>query len=151
MLLAAGLRWIDETIVDGIVNGAASWTKAVVFGYSEHAREKKQSGRAFLTVGGVLSVVVAIKAGQSMWSAQMTPGSTVMAVIMAALCGGLTFFFFWAGAGSFDTYVVDGLVNGIAYFSGFFGQVVRKLQTGRVQTYLGFVILGVLILFFVFR
>src|SRR5207245_1235801 len=70
LLLAAALRWIDETIVDGIVNGAASWTKAVVFGYSEHARDKKQSGRAFLTVGGVLSVVVALEAGQSMWSAQ---------------------------------------------------------------------------------
>ena len=151
LLLARALRWIDETIVDGIVNGAASWTKAVVFGYTEHAKGKKASARAFLIIGGVLSVLVAVKTGQSMWTAQMTAGSAVMAVIMAAVCGGLTFFFFWAGAGSFDTYVVDGLVNGVAYSSGFFGQVVRKLQTGRVQTYLGFVILGVLILFFMFR
>jgi NADH-quinone oxidoreductase subunit L len=63
----------------------------------------------------------------------------------------LTFFFFWSGAGGFDRYVVDGLVNGTAYFSSFFGFVFRKFQTGRVQTYIIFVIFGVMVLFFTFR
>jgi NADH-quinone oxidoreductase subunit L len=46
---------------------------------------------------------------------------------------------------------VDGLVNGVAYGSSFFGFVFRKFQTGRVQTYIIFVIFGVMVLFFTFR
>ena len=145
------LRWFDETIIDGLVNGTAHWTKAVVFGYNEEARERRMSGAVFLALGGVLSVLTAVLAGEWMWPAQATAGSAAGAVATALVCGGLTFFFFWGGAGSFDHYVVDGLVNGTAYASGFFGRVFRKLQTGRVQTYIAFVLLGVMIFFFLFR
>jgi hypothetical protein len=145
------LRWIDESIIDAIVNGTASWTKAVVFGYSEHAKDRRISGGAFLAVGGIISVIASVAVGQSMWSPDATLGSIATAIVMALLCGGLTFFFFWAGAGSFDTYVVDGLVNGAAYLSGFSGRVIRKLQTGRVQTYIIFVVVGVMIFFYMFR
>jgi hypothetical protein len=77
--------------------------------------------------------------------------STTGAAALGLLAGCLAFFFFWAGAGGFDRYVVDGLVNGTAYFSGFVGILMRKLQTGRVQTYVAFAIFGVMILFFLFR
>ena len=40
---------------------------------------------------------------------------------------------------------------GVAYVSGFFGLVLRKFQTGRIQTYLLFVILGMVILFYMLR
>jgi NADH-quinone oxidoreductase subunit L len=53
--------------------------------------------------------------------------------------------------GRFDAIVIDGLVNLTAYLSGFGGLVLRKFQTGRVQTYLVFVVAGVMILYFVFR
>ncbi|HEX2963481.1 MAG TPA: NADH-quinone oxidoreductase subunit L [Ignavibacteriales bacterium] len=53
--------------------------------------------------------------------------------------------------GLFDKYVVDGLVNGAAYLSGFIGIFFRRFQTGRVQTYVVFVIFSVLILLFIFR
>jgi NADH-quinone oxidoreductase subunit L len=49
-------------------------------------------------------------------------------------------------SGLFDTFVVDGLVNFTAFFSGFIGFVFRKLQTGKVQTYLVFVVFAVIIL-----
>jgi NADH-quinone oxidoreductase subunit L len=38
--------------------------------------------------------------------------------------------------GSFDKYVVDGLVNFTAFFVNTTGAVLRKLQTGKVQTYI---------------
>ena len=71
---------------------------------------------------------------------------------LGSLCAGLlTLFFFWSGAGGFDHYVVDGLVNGVAGLSGFFGILLRKVQTGKVQTYIVFVLVGVMVLFFMFR
>jgi NADH-quinone oxidoreductase subunit L len=53
-------------------------------------------------------------------------------------------------SGWFDTYVVDGLVNLSAYIVGFFGIVFRKTQTGKIQTYIAFVVLGVMVLFYFF-
>jgi NADH-quinone oxidoreductase subunit L len=54
-------------------------------------------------------------------------------------------------SGKFDHYVVDGLVNFTAWFTGLLGRVTRKVQTGRVQTYIVFALLGVIIIFYVFR
>jgi len=44
---------------------------------------------------------------------------------------------------SFDKYVVDGLVNFTAFFVNTSGAVLRKLQTGKVQTYVVMLILAV--------
>ncbi len=54
-------------------------------------------------------------------------------------------------SGKFDNIVVDGFVNLVAYLAGFFGLMFRKVQTGRVQTYIAFVLLGVMIFFFIYR
>ncbi len=81
-----GLRWVDDTIIDGTVNGAG-WLTTVI---------------SFLS-------------------------------------------------GKFDAIVVDGMVNLMAYLSGFIGLVFRKVQTGKVQTYVLFAVFSVLILYFVFR
>jgi len=54
-------------------------------------------------------------------------------------------------SGLFDTYVVDGFVNFTAFISGFIGLNFRKLQTGKVQTYVAFIILAIMILVLVFR
>ena len=54
-------------------------------------------------------------------------------------------------SGKFDVVVIDGLVNLTAYLSGFLGLVFRKFQTGKVQTYIVFVVFSVLVLYFVFR
>ncbi|MCP5061028.1 MAG: hypothetical protein GY936_01000, partial [Ignavibacteriae bacterium] len=51
-------------------------------------------------------------------------------------------------SGYFDQYVVDGVVNGTALVSGFIGFSFRKLQTGKVQTYIVLVIFSALLLFF---
>jgi len=80
------LRWFDNTIIDGIVNGAGSLTKVSSF-----------------------------------------------------------------VSGKFDTIVIDGLVNLTAYMSGFSGLVLRKFQTGKVQTYIVFVVMSVMMFYFVFR
>jgi NADH-quinone oxidoreductase subunit L len=52
--------------------------------------------------------------------------------------------------GGFDRIVVDGLVNLMAYISGFFGLIFRRVQTGKIQTYIVFVIFSIIILLFLF-
>lgn len=84
-ILTKILRWFDENIIDGIVNGAA-------------------------TLSERFSVV-------NRW---------------------------------FDENIVDGLVNSTAWFMGILGFVLRRLQTGKIQHYLAFVVLGVLIFYFIF-
>ncbi len=147
LLCTTVLRWFDNTIVDGVVNGAASWTYASVFGYRERAKEKRTSAAVFLVIGSCVAILVAFWVGQWFWL-QHAYGS---AVSLGVLSGLLTLYFFWAGAGGFDTHIVDGTVNGVAYFSGFFGMMLRKLQTGRVQTYIALVIFGVMLLFYILR
>jgi NADH-quinone oxidoreductase subunit L len=51
----------------------------------------------------------------------------------------------------FDTYIVDGLVNFSAMFSGFIGLSFRRLQTGKVQTYILFVVFSVLIILLILK
>lgn len=58
---------------------------------------------------------------------------------------------FSSGTGRFDNVFIDGLVNGAGYVTGFFGLMFRKIQTGKVQTYIVLVLLGVVALFFLFR
>lgn len=53
--------------------------------------------------------------------------------------------------GNFDRIVIDGLVNLTAYLSGFFGLLFRRIQTGKVQTYIVLVIFSIVILLFIFR
>ena len=53
--------------------------------------------------------------------------------------------------GRFDNIVVDGLVNFFAYLSGFIGLILRRFQTGRVQTYVVMVIFSLIILLFIFK
>ncbi len=48
------------------------------------------------------------------------------------------------GAG-FDLYVVDGLVNLVAWINGLASMIIRKFQTGKVQTYLTLVMVFIVI------
>ncbi|PKL83827.1 MAG: NADH-quinone oxidoreductase subunit L [Ignavibacteriae bacterium HGW-Ignavibacteriae-3] len=51
----------------------------------------------------------------------------------------------------FDTYIVDGAVNFSAFLSGFVGLSFRRLQTGKVQTYIVFVVFAIIILLMFFK
>ena len=51
---------------------------------------------------------------------------------------------FSALQGWIDLHIVDGLVNFVALFTGWWGRLLRRLQTGKVQDYLMYVVLGVL-------
>ncbi len=48
----------------------------------------------------------------------------------------------------FDRYVIDGVVNGIAYLGANTGGVIRKAQSGNVQRYASIIIIGLVILIF---
>ncbi len=57
---------------------------------------------------------------------------------------------FSAIQGWVDLHIVDGIVNGVASVTGWIGDRLRRLQTGRVQDYLFVVLLGIMILLFLF-
>lgn len=50
----------------------------------------------------------------------------------------------------FDRYVVDMLVNAVAGVTGVFGIFVRKLQTGKINTYLVLVVFALVMLTFIY-
>jgi len=50
--------------------------------------------------------------------------------------------------GLFDNIVIDGFVNLTASVTGFFGIVLRKFQTGRVQAYMVLTIIGLMLLLY---
>jgi NADH-quinone oxidoreductase subunit L len=52
-------------------------------------------------------------------------------------------------SGWFDTYIVDGFVNATAFVSGFIGLNFKRLQTGKVQTYIVLVVFSIIVLFFI--
>jgi NADH-quinone oxidoreductase subunit L len=54
-------------------------------------------------------------------------------------------------SGSIDKYIVDGAVNGIATVFQGAGEGFRRIQTGRVQTYLVYASASILILVLVIR
>ena len=64
--------------------------------------------------------------------------------------GYLTRFVAWL-SGLFDNFVVDGLVNGLAAVFQGAGESLRRIQTGRLQTYLVYVCFSVLLLIFIYR
>ncbi|MGA2669690.1 MAG: NADH-quinone oxidoreductase subunit L [Ignavibacteria bacterium] len=55
------------------------------------------------------------------------------------------------GSGKFDNGFVDGLVNLVAGIVMFFGLIFRKIQTGKIQTYLAYVLFGIIVFYFIFR
>lgn len=85
MALMKGLRWFDEQIIDGIVNGTAPLTKT------------------FSRISGLI-----------------------------------------------DIHVVDGLVNATAASADRAGSLMSKIQTGKVQTYLVYLLFSSLVLYMLF-
>jgi hypothetical protein len=53
---------------------------------------------------------------------------------------------FSALQGWIDLHIVDGLVNFVGLFTAWVGGLLRRLQTGKVQDYLMYVVLGVLVI-----
>jgi len=56
----------------------------------------------------------------------------------------------WKG---FDDFVIDGMINGIAYLVGVISGAMRKIQTGLVQSYAFSMIIGgiVLVVYYIVR
>ena len=149
--LARLYGWFDNRVIDGLVNGTASWTRALTLGTRQNWEEGNIAGIFYLIVSGAVSLYV----GWIVGVASLPPELTFAAVVGYGLLGlavsGLTFFLFYVGVGGFDNRIVDGMVNATAYLAGFLGLLTRRVQTGRVQTYLAFVILGVMVFFLWFR
>jgi NADH-quinone oxidoreductase subunit L len=149
--LAAAYRWFDNIIIDGFVNGTAKWTIGITYGVKHTWEEGRVGSIFYLTVFAMLSLFI----GWQVAIGLLIQGAGIVAKIECGLLGlgvsALTFFLFYVGVGGFDNKIVDGMVNLIAYLGGFLGLLMRKLQTGKVQTYLAFVLFGVMVFFLWFR
>ena len=149
--LANVLRWFDNNIIDGFVNGVGRWTLAVTRGTNETWEEGKVGAIVYMVVIGAVSLYVGWITGSALLPSAVGVLGLIGYGIFAVAVAGLTFFLFYVGAGGFDNKIVDGLVNLVAYLAGFFGLLSRKLQTGKVQTYLALALFGVLVFFLWFR
>jgi NADH:ubiquinone oxidoreductase subunit 5 (subunit L)/multisubunit Na+/H+ antiporter MnhA subunit len=151
LLVARIFRWFDNVIIDGLVNGTASWTKAVTLGTKRNWEEGNLSAVIYLIVAGMISFYTAWLTGSTLWPDQPGVAQAIWYVVLSVGVGGLTFFLFYVGVGGFDNKIVDGMVNLTAYFAGFAGLLTRRIQTGKVQTYLAFVLLGIMVFFLWFQ
>ncbi|MDH4069675.1 MAG: hypothetical protein OEV30_04570, partial [Ignavibacteria bacterium] len=111
----------------------------------------KVTSRLYLAVAVIISAALGIITGEWLWPGHATFLSAAMAATGGIIAAGLSLFLFWAGAGGFDRYVIDGVVNASAYLSGFGGLLLRKFQTGKVQNYILFAVMGAMVLYFLFR
>ena len=55
------------------------------------------------------------------------------------------------GSRRFDDGFIDGLVNLTGSTVMFFGLLFRKIQTGKIQNYLAYVVFGIIVFYFIFR
>ncbi|HWP82334.1 MAG TPA: NADH-quinone oxidoreductase subunit L [Bacteroidota bacterium] len=149
--LARAYRWFDNNIIDGIVNGTARWTLAVTLGTKKTWEEGTLGSIAYVVVAGIVSLYTGWVVGADTLPVDATIGTMLWHAVIGFSVAGLTFFFFYVGVGGFDNRIIDGMVNAIAYLAGFFGLLTRRVQTGKVQTYLAFVLLGVMVFFLWFR
>jgi NADH-quinone oxidoreductase subunit L len=149
--LANVLRWFDNTIIDGVVNGVGRWTLAMTRGTNETWEEGRAGAVVYMVFIGAISLYVGWITGSALLpSAVGVPGLIGCGVLGVAVAG-LTFFLFYVGVGGFDNKIIDGLVNLVAYLAGFIGLLARKFQTGKVQTYLALALFAVMVFFLWFR
>jgi NADH:ubiquinone oxidoreductase subunit 5 (subunit L)/multisubunit Na+/H+ antiporter MnhA subunit len=149
--LSRMLAWFDGKIVDGVVNGTARWTLAITLGRKQNWKEDSAEPMLYLIFSAIVSVFAGWTAAAAMVPAAAGFGTLLGYGLLGLGIAGGTFFLLYAGVGGFDSKVVDGLVNLTAYSAGFFGLILRRVQTGRVQTYILFVVFGVMMFFFLYR
>jgi NADH-quinone oxidoreductase subunit L len=150
-IVADSYRWFDSVIIDGIVNGVAKWTIGMTHGV-KHTWEEGIAGSIFyLIIFALLSLFIGWQVAIGLLAGSEGSAAIAECILLGTGAAALSFFLFYVGVGGFDTTIIDGMVNLFAYFAGFFGLLARKLQTGKVQTYLAFALFGVMVFFLWFR
>jgi NADH-quinone oxidoreductase subunit L len=149
--LADFYRNVDNYFIDGIVNGVAKWTVGITHGVKHTWEEGRFGSFFYMFVFGLVSLFI----GWQVIIGLLPGAASISAMIICGLLGlgiaALAFFLFYVGIGGFDDKIIDGIVNLVAYLAGFFGLLSRKLQTGKVQTYLVLALFGVMVFFLWFR
>jgi NADH-quinone oxidoreductase subunit L len=149
--IAKILSWFDGAIVDGVVNGAAKLTIAVTHGVKKTWDGDKIPTVLYAVGCAGISLLIGWLAMNGMIPDWCSVWKIVEYGIFGLAVSGLTFFMLFIGIGAFDAKVVDGMVNLVASAFGFFGLLIRRIQTGKVQTYIVFVLFGVMVFFLWFR
>jgi len=149
--LSRVLRWFDDTIIDGVVNGVGRWTLAVTRGTKDTWEEGRVGAIVYMVAIGALSLYVGWITGSALLPTAVGIVGLIGYGILAVAVAGMTFFLFYVGVGGFDNQIIDGLVNLVAYLAGFFGLLGRKFQTGKIQTYLALALFAVMVFFLWFR
>jgi NADH-quinone oxidoreductase subunit L len=151
LLITRISRWFDEKIIDGLVNETAKWTVALTFGPKSTWEKRTLGTYAYIAASIILSLYIGFEGSKALYPVQSSIGSYIGHALIGLAIAGIAYFLLYAGVGGFDNKIIDGMVNGAAYLAGFIGIITRKVQTGKIQTYIAFVLLGVLVFFLWFR
>ncbi|MCX7985171.1 MAG: NADH-quinone oxidoreductase subunit L [Bacteroidetes bacterium] len=145
------LAWIDNTIVDGIVNGVAKLTVILTHGVRHTWTTRSIPALLYIVASALLSLYLGWEAMLTTLPETSSPMTVIQSGIVGVVVSALSFFLFYGGVGGFDAKIVDGLVNFVATLSGVLGLLLRRIQTGKVQTYILWALIGVVVLFIWFR
>jgi NADH:ubiquinone oxidoreductase subunit 5 (subunit L)/multisubunit Na+/H+ antiporter MnhA subunit len=149
--LAAAYRWFDDVLIDGIVNGLAKWTIGITHGIKYTWEEGRVGSIFYMIVFCALSLFIGWEVFRGLTPEAATIGVKIENGLLGLGTAALACFLFYVGVGGFDDKIIDGVVNLIAFFAGLSGKLLRSTQTGKVQTYLAFVLFGVMVFFLWFR
>jgi len=149
--VAAAYRWFDNVIIDGLVNGIATWTVGLTHGVKRTWEEGKAGSIFYLVVFASLSIFIGWQAAIGLLAGSQSLGVMTECGFIGLGVAAISFFLFYVGVGGFDNKIIDGMVNLFASLAGFLGLLARRLQTGKVQTYLAFALFGILVFFLWFR
>ena len=131
-------------------------TAGIIFAYQMYVRRRELPDRAAQAAGPVYHVVLNKYYVDELYDAIFVNrvknlGNSLAAFDLGVVDGGVN----GAGwltrltadaSGLWDLYVVDGLVNLLAFFVKGLGWAARAFQTGLVQSYAFFIVMGVLLL-----
>ncbi len=89
-----------------------------------------------------IAAVLALSRAMAWFDSTIVDGIVNLSAKVTSLAGKLT--------GIFDNVVIDGFVNLLADGTGYAGKTLRKLQTGNIQAYIVFALVGILALIYFF-
>ncbi len=90
----------------------------------------------------IIALIMAIAKGKALFDGYIIDGMVNLSAKVTRIAGQVI--------GVFDNVVIDGAVNLTANVTGYMGAGLRKLQTGRIQSYVVMAIVGLLILIYFF-
>jgi NADH-quinone oxidoreductase subunit L len=133
---------VAEKLFDGHVSLALEWG-LIALGSAVATIGVSLGWRWYTTKGLAFDDTLKARFGglYTLWSGKYFLDEAYDKTVVRPVVGGANHFF-----APFDKYIIDGLVNGVAFFTRAVSFVLRYIQTGNVQSYAVSIVFGVLLI-----